>query len=240
MRPGRARGCSVTAALSVALVLASCNAGPPVPDWQLDAHASLQRATQAYLAGDSRVAAVEYERARRELSRTGRAELVARGELVRCAARLASLESLGDIAAGQPACPAFEPLRADAGAAQAAYADFLRAALEPQRIALLPQNQRPAAGAGSDAAQRESAVRAIEDPLSRLVAAAAALRDGVAPPGLIADAVETASAQGWRRPLLAWLTVQLRRAEAAGDAAAQAQLRRRIELVGSASVPGSR
>jgi hypothetical protein len=234
---GRLRACLLVVAIAAAA--AGCSSGPPVPDWQLEAQASLQRATQAYLAGDARIAAVEFERARRELARTGRADRVAIAELTRCATQVASLELLDTAASGRPACPAFEPLRADAGEAAAAYADLLRAPLAAARIGQLPVTQQAAAAAGDDAARREAAVRAIADPLSRLVAAALALRDGVAPPGLIAEAVDTASAQGWRRPLLAWLTVQLRRAEAAGDSGAAQALQRRIELVGSAGPAGS-
>jgi hypothetical protein len=44
-------------------------------------------------------------------------------------------------------------------------------------------------------------------------------------------AVETASAQGWRRPLLAWLGVQLKRQQASGEADAAATTQRRIDLV---------
>jgi hypothetical protein len=36
---------------------------------------------------------------------------------------------------------------------------------------------------------------------------------------------------GWRRPLLAWLGVQLKRNQTAGDAATAQQIQRRIELV---------
>lgn len=227
-------------ALALATALAGgCSSGPPAPDWQVEAQAALRRATQAHLVGDTRIAGVEFERARRELSRTGRADAIALGELTRCAAQAASLELLGTAASGRPGCAAFEPLRTDAGAAAVAYADFLGAPLAPARIALLPPAQQAAAAAGGDAVRREAAVRAIDDPLSRLLAAAIALRDGVAPPGLVAVAVETASAQGWRRPLLAWLTVQLRRAEAAGDAEAAGALRRRIERVGASSAAGS-
>jgi len=39
------------------------------------------------------------------------------------------------------------------------------------------------------------------------------------------------SSQGWRRPLLAWLGVQLKRAEQAGDSETAARLKRRMELV---------
>jgi len=44
------------------------------------------------------------------------------------------------------------------------------------------------------------------------------------------QAIDTASDQGWRRPLLAWLGVQAQRAEAAGDAQEEQRIRRRIAL----------
>jgi hypothetical protein len=43
-------------------------------------------------------------------------------------------------------------------------------------------------------------------------------------------ATETASAQGWRRPLLAWLGVQAARAEQAGAAEEAQRIRRRMAL----------
>ena len=70
----------------------------------------------------------------------------------------------------------------------------------------------------------------IADPLARLVAAGAPLQAGRLTPADIAAATETASAQGWRRPLLAWLGVQAQRAQEAGDRDAAARIQRRIEL----------
>lgn len=104
-------------------------------------------------------------------------------------------------------CPAFEALRADAAPAELAYADYL-----------------------SGRAPRREAPK-DDDPLARLVDAGVQFRHAKLAPQGIASAAETASAQGWRRPLLAWLGVQLKRAEAAGDQPAAGQLRRRIEAV---------
>jgi primosomal protein N'' len=74
-------------------------------------------------------------------------------------------------------------------------------------------------------------VQGIDDPLSRLIAVAVLFQAGKASPPMIDAAIETASAQGWRRPLLAWLKVQAMRAEKAGDAAETQRLQRRIALV---------
>jgi len=48
---------------------------------------------------------------------------------------------------------------------------------------------------------------------------------------VIQQAVDAASGQGWRRPLLAWLGVQLQRAQAAGAVQETARIQRRIDLV---------
>jgi hypothetical protein len=74
-------------------------------------------------------------------------------------------------------------------------------------------------------------LKGIADPLSRLIAAGVLMRRGVATPAVIAAAVETASQRGWRRPLLAWLGVQLQQARAAGATDEAARIQRRIDLV---------
>jgi hypothetical protein len=177
------------------LLLSGCASGPVPPDWQLSSSVAMNSFQQAYLRGDTRAAGVEFERARSALASTGSPALVARTELVRCALQTASLEF--------DSCPGFEKLRADAGAEELAYADFL---------------------AGR-------AVRAAaEDPLSRLVFLGVQFKSGKTTPENIATAIDLASAQGWRRPLLAWLGVEEKRAEAAGDRAALERIRRRIAL----------
>ena len=75
--------------------------------------------------------------------------------------------------------------------------------------------------------------RLFADPVSRLVAAGVLMQTGRANPAVIALAVDSASDQGWRRPLLAWLGVQLQRAEQAGDSDAAERLRRRIGRIQS-------
>jgi hypothetical protein len=176
--------------------LVACAGGPQPLDWQLNAAQAMQAYDRLYLAGQTQAAEREFQEARMQLSRTGRADLIARAELRRCAVRAASLEF--------DACSGFEALRDAAGPEQVAYADYLLG---------------------------KASHKAGDEPLSRLVAAAVELRKGSISPATISTAVETASAQGWRRPLLAWLGVQLKRAEAAGDGEAAARIRRRIDLV---------
>ncbi|MDP3797721.1 MAG: hypothetical protein Q8R06_11325 [Polaromonas sp.] len=204
------------APLAGVLLLTACASGPKPPDWQLEAKGSMERSVTAYMEGNSRVEAAELGRARSQLSRTGRADLLATAELLHCATRVASLVF-------EP-CAGFEKLRQDAAAPQIAYADYLRGQVQPQAIALLPEPQRAAAGGNA------GAVLGIADPLSQLVAAGVLFQKGQASPAVVQRAVDTASAQGWRRSLLAWLNVQAQLAENGGDPGEAARLRRRIAL----------
>ena len=181
--------------LALILLAAACGGGPPL-DWQAGAAEALQSFQRHYFAGSTELAEADFKRARAELARTGRADLVARAELVRCAVRSAALE-FDD-------CPGFEALRYGAARDELAYADYL-------------------AGGGRHTAG--------DDPLGRLVAFSVSLRSGSINPQGIASAVDIASAQGWRRPLLAWLGVQEKRAVDAGDSETAARIRRRRELV---------
>lgn len=180
--------------LALIALLAGCSSTQP-PQWQSDAAQAMASYQRAYLAGDAGRAEAEFKAARSQLASTGRADLVARAELVRCAARSASLE-FDD-------CPGFVALQ-DATPENVRYAEYLLG---------------------------KSPYRGSDEPLSRLVAESVRFRSGGIDPAGIARAVEIASAQGWRRPLLAWLGVQLKRAEAAGDGETAERIRRRMALV---------
>lgn len=223
-RAAAARSAGMVALLVslVSLVLAACGTQPPTPTWQLEASGALERYQQAWLSGEDRLAAAEFRRAREALASTGEPTWVARAELTRCAMQVAALDFAP--------CAGFDALRADVPAAERAYADYLAGApLDAERAGLLPPQHR--AAALDDSSHAAEALRAIDDPKARLVAAGALLRAGRGSPGVLEVAAETAGAQGWRRPLLAWLGLQARSAEQAGQAGQAQRLRRRMELV---------
>ena len=206
-------------------LLTACASGPVPPDWQSNSLASLKGFTSAYMAGNSKVADFEFTRAKSDIASTGRIDLIARAELIRCAVRVASLEFDDCMGARETA--------ADAAAPERAYASYLspqRQGLDASQVALLPEQHRAVAAARDDAA-RNASLSQIKDPLARLVAAGVLFERAQVSPSSVELAVNTASDQGWRRPLLAWLGVQVKLLDAAGDTQGRAQVQRRIDLV---------
>ncbi|MOA05217.1 hypothetical protein D3C78_1248080 [compost metagenome] len=209
------------------MALAACGNQPPAPDWALNAETAADRATKAYLRGDQRVQALEWGKARSEVERTASPQWLARLALMRCAVEVASLEWNG--------CAGFTDVAVDAAPAEQAYARYLQAQpLSAQDIALLPAAQQPVARVLQSAAGGESgltAVKGVEAPLSRLVAAGVVLRARGPSDALLAEAVETASSQGWRRPLLAWLLLSAEQAQRAGQLDSAQALQRRVRVL---------
>ena len=189
----------------VAFGLAACGNNPPVPDWQMNARGALEAPRALSVRRQPDPEDVSSRPHRRLPHRSGRP--AARLELARCATRVAS--TVLEVCAG------FEALRADAGPPERTYAAYLagQAGRRPGwrccrcSIARSPHHPMPS-----------HRLQEVADPLARLVAAGVLTCKPGAPTRTDHRAgFRTASAQGWRRPLLAWLGVQAtQRAAAAG------------------------
>lgn len=228
-KPPQAQCWKALAAMSV-IALSACGSQPPAPDWALNAEAAAQKASSAYLQGLQRVETLQWQKAREAVASTGQPVLAAKVELMRCAAQVASLDWNG--------CPAYEALAQDATKEEQAYARYLQAQPLPADVELLPPAQRAVArrlldGAVADGGQQ---VGEIKEPLPRLLAAGVLLRGGGVSAVLLQQGVDTASVQGWRRPLMAWLRLQLKEAKQDDNHEKAAQLARRLKLL-EASAP---
>lgn len=213
--------------------LSACGTRPPVPDWQVQAHGATERAVAAQLRGSARVAQAEWQRATAEVAATAQPERLARLELLRCAVEQAAL---------QPQACADHALRWPQPAlADAAYRRYLAGHPTLADVALLPPAHRAVARwmlateSSKDATSTQAPVElvaAIDEPLARLVAASALLRRGPLSAQGIELAIDTASAQGWRQPLHAWLLLAVHQAQVAGDGLAQQRWQARLRALG--------
>lgn len=217
-------------------MLAACSNTPAPPAWQANAAASVKDFTAAYFAGNTRLADFEFARAQADVASTGQLHLRTRLELVRCALQVASIET------NTCASSLTADLVAPEERAYSAYLGGQWAALDAKQ---LPEQHRAVVEATLAATHAPSksdttptsVLRNIQDPTARLVAAGSMLQAKHLAPADVAVAVDTASAQGWRRPLLAWLGVQKRLLETAGDSAGAGYAQQRIDMVLQAPKP---
>lgn len=199
-----------------------CSSQPPTPSWALEAQSATQRAVQADLQGQRRVAEVEWRKAFAEVAATGQPAAMARVALLQCAVQAAVVAPAD--------CPRYQRYAAGAAPAEQAYARYLQARHTSGDVGLLPAAQQATARALLASAPVVQ-LPPTPDPLSALTAAGVALRAGQLAPAAVPQAAALASAQGWRKAALAWLLVQQRLAEQAGDTAQVQALQLRLQVL---------
>ncbi|MDM7457630.1 MAG: hypothetical protein P3W97_010365 [Tepidimonas sp.] len=233
----------VLSVLAGVAALAGC-AAPTVPAWRIEASHAVEQAVASTLAGRTRAAQQQWRSAQAAAASAGRADALARVALARCAVEQAAL-------ARDASCAAAQPYLADAGPAERAYAAYLalaqagETASAPAETVIndLPSPHQAIARALHDGAAPAELARllaAMDDPLARLVAGGLLWHAQRLDAAGVSLMVETASQQGWRRPLAVWLGVQVRLAEAAGDPEGAARAQRRLDWVLGADATGAR
>jgi outer membrane lipoprotein SlyB len=219
----------ISLTLAAGLALSGCANKPSPPGFLSAAQTAMARGSQAYLEGDSRRSAIEYQRAVQLLSQTGRADLIAKAVLTQCAAAVTGLEFQG--------CLAFDALAQDASQADQAYARLLNGELQAKDVVNLPDTHRQLGSAMAKFIALKGQAQPTEAELAAVLALALLRRYGW-PDGLLwPSGVSLAEAQGWRRPLLAWLEVGLQEKSRSGDVITRERLLRQRQRV---LEPGSR
>lgn len=214
----------LASAVAVLYGLTACTAKAPSPAWELEAKSASDRATKAYLRGESKIAQVEWQKAFEEVSATGQPSAMARMALLQCAVQMAALEMTD--------CARYQRYAAGAEAPEQAYARYLQALHTAADVPFLPVAQQPVAafvlaGKGSEPLSALPPGPA----LSQLTAAAVALRAGLIGRAAIQQAGQVAAEQGWRRAVMAWLAVERRLALVAGDDAVARSIELRLQVL---------
>lgn len=210
-------------ALVCLILLSACGSGgPPPPDWKTDSADLIERYKKHALLGENTLAERYFQQAVAATGGAGQVAETARLWLVRCATRRAML--IDDACSGYVDLARIEP-----NAADQAYYQFLTLRWETTDIAQLPTQHRDLVRASPDT--RRTLLNKIEDPLARLLDASLLVMRQESDNATLALAADTASAQGWRQPLLTYLKLQEKQAASLGQATEQARLARRIQLV---------
>lgn len=216
--------------LASLLTLVGCGSGgPPPPDWKVDASDLIARYQKYALLGENTLAERYFQQAVAATGGAGRVDETARLWLVHCATHRAML--IDDACAGYTDLARIAP-----NAADQAYYRFITLRWKDLDPSLLPHQHQDLLRAPAD--KRPETLGKITDPLARLLDASLLVMHGEADASTLAIATETASAQGWRQPLLTFLKLQQKQAISQGNVAEQARLDQRIQLVEKSFIPG--
>lgn len=202
------------------LLLSACSSGPTVPDWKIDTQTAMERYTQYYLEGRSKLALASFNKARSASAATADINAVAHLELVRCGVAMAALDS--------SPCTGYTSL-ASTNPVDANYYHFLIGDWRLLNAKILPSSYQTMVVPGS-VAESNARISQISDPLSRLIAISVNVVRQQYDNQTLDIAINTASEQGWRRPLLAYLLVQEKNS---ANPTQQQLIRARIELLQS-------
>lgn len=208
--------------LLVFLLTACGSGGPPPPDWKSDSADLIERYRKHELLGENLLAEHYFQQALAATSGAGRVAETARLWLVHCAMHRASL--IDDD------CHEYAELALiDTTPADRAYYRFITLKWAGLDGTNLPKHY--AALLHAEPAKINATLNDIMDPTARLLAAGLVTLGRQADDTTLSIAAETASSQGWRRPLLVYLKLLEKRAAERGDTVAQTRLAARIALV---------
>ena len=210
-------------AAALLVLLSACGSGgPPPPDWKADAADLIERYKKHELLGENILAERYFQQAIAATGGAGRVADTARLWLVRCATRKTSL--------ADDDCHEYAELaRIDTTAEDRAYYQFITLRWSEVDATKLPKQY--AGLMQAEAGKINPQISSIDDPLSRLLATSLMTMRKQANDATLSIAAETASSQGWRRPLLVYLKLQEKQAFGRGDSVEQARLKVRIQLV---------
>jgi hypothetical protein len=204
-------------------MLVSCGGGPKVPDWKKDSASLIEKYKKAELKGENLRAEHYFQQALDAAGSAGKLGETARLHLVRCATRQASLDF--------EACNGYrDHARFGTDPEDEHYYLFLTNQWDRLDSGKLPAQYRAFVKSG-DPAKTPAALQGISDPLSRLIALSLVVARKQADDAVLNLAADTASEQGWRKPLLVYLKLLEGRAAMRDDKDGLQKIRARIRLV---------
>ena len=186
--------------LCLVLILAACGSSAHSPVWKDKASRHLADYKTSFLSGKEDATEPHFIKARKEIAAGNDLNLLATVYLTKYALHTASLESFdaADFARVQ---------RLEPNDSNMAYCHFLKGNFSAVNAQALPSGYSGVLKAAllRDVKSALREMNAIDDPLSRLIACGVWVRYLPFDEAILQTAIATASANGWRRPLWAYL-----------------------------------
>ena len=211
--------------LVCSFLLAGC-ASKHIPDWTYAGYNQLETFKKSYLEGDEKIAALHFTKATTEIKKSGDPDILARAYLTKYAVETAALAAIDDRMYLTLAAVQSTPKNS-------AFYHFLRGDFDRMDTQYLPEQYRALADVLRKGNQTDLTgdVTKIDDHLSRLIAAGIIVQHREYDEKLLQTAVETASANGWKKALLAYLDKLADYYKTYKDTEKENRIRQRIDLM---------
>lgn len=189
----------VLALLILFLGLSGCGS-KTVPDWQNNSFKYMEYFKKYFLTGYERKSEIYFTKAVEEIKKSGKLDVLAKAYLTKCSVRIATLEEIN--------CDEFNLIEGiEENRENNNFYLFLKGNFDNVDGKLLPERyQKFFKSIKTDTIEDlNSEIVKIEDPLSRLITLGLSVKHGQYNESTLKAALDVASAQGWKKALLAYL-----------------------------------
>ena len=186
--------------IAVFLLVAGCGTTKPATEWLSAGYHQMDNYKRNYLSGQDKIAGLQFNDALKEVKKSGDLEILARAYLIRMALQTATLQDLASaeylkIEAANPS----PPNRNFYAFLKGEVAQVDEKLLPAQYLGFIETLRRQGEG------ERLRAIERLDDPLSQLIAVGILVRMGQDNEAVLQRAIATASVEGWKKALLAYL-----------------------------------
>ena len=187
--------------IAFGLLLYGCSSSRPVPDWTSASFNQLDNYKKSYLSGKESIAETYFNKAVDEIKGSGNLEILARAYLTKYALHVAVLEPFDDSLYLR--IDAVEPVQQNQN-----FYNFLKGSFEKVDERMLPQQYarffKAFQSGRKDVATQE--ISNMDNPLSKLIAVGLLVTKNSYDETDLTLAIDTASQNGWKKALLAYMS----------------------------------
>ena len=210
----------------MAMFCSACSSSQPIPQWKDKSYRQLETYKNDFLADKEDATEPHFRKAREAFSAGNDLDLLAKAYLTRMALQAAVLADIDDS----------DFIRIDKlqpSTINRSYYDFIKGNFSAMQKTEPPHpyNRLKGAIAGKDTAAAAREIAAMENNLSRLIACGVWVKHLPYNDDILLIAITTASAQGWRRALFAYLNKLQAYYQEQNDQQKALNIKERLELL---------
>ncbi|MDO8785908.1 MAG: hypothetical protein Q7J12_06785 [Syntrophales bacterium] len=198
----------------------------PIPDWKDASFNQLESYKKNYLIGKTKIAELHFSKAIEEIKKSGDLKIMTMAYLTKFAVNVAVLENFDDRDYLNLEAVQDDPENKN-------FYNFLKGLFEQVDESLLPREYRGFLKTLRHGGEKdmEQEIAKIEEPLSKLIVAGLLVRKHRCPEVILKAAADTASENGWKKALVAYLTELQSFYETKKEMEKAANIQRRLQLI---------